>query len=321
MAPGWRYAHRKLHASGRAGDAWLRCSRVEPRVEQVTTPDGRQLDVMIAGPEGGGVVLAHTGTPSSGRVFAPRLDATAERGLRHVSYARPGYADSSRNEGRSVADCAADVEAIADHLEVERFHTVGSSGGGPHALACAALLPGRVLSTATVGGCAPYDAEGLDWLAGMGAENIEETGLAAQGPDALRPWLEREAEEMLQSSPEELHEILGDLVSDVDRGALTGSFSQHLYSSMCDSFRRGVWGWLDDDLAFVGSWAFELDAIQVPVAVWHGAQDRFVPLAHGEWLAEHVPGARARLLAEHGHLSLAVAHYGDVLDDMLSAVG
>ena len=296
-------------------------ARVEPRLEQVTTQDGRHLDLMIAGPEGGVVVLAHSGTPSSGRLFAALLDAGAERGLRHVSYARPGYADSSRNAGRSVADCTADVEAIADQLEIERFHTVGSSGGGPHALACAALLPDRVLSAATVGGCAPYDAEGLDWLAGMGAENVEELELAERGPDALQPWLEREAEAMVQASPEELREILGDLVSDPDRAALTGSFSQHLYSSMCESFKRGVWGWLDDDIAFVRPWAFDLDAIQVPVTVWHGSQDRFVPVAHGEWLSEHVPGARVRLLSDHGHLSLAVAHYGEVLDDLLSRAG
>jgi pimeloyl-ACP methyl ester carboxylesterase len=295
--------------------------RVQPRFEAVTTPDGRRLDVTIAGPDGGEVVLAHSGTPSSGRIFAALLDAGAERGLRQVAYARPGYVDSTRNAGRSVADCVADVQAIADELAFDRFHTVGSSGGGPHALACAALLPDRIISAATVAGAAPHEAEGLDWSGGMGAENIEEMGLAEQGADALGPWLEREAERMLQSSPEELHEALGDLVSDVDRAALTGEYAKHLHSTMRDSVRHGVWGWLDDDLAFVRPWGFDLDAIRVPVTVWHGAQDRFVPLPHGEWLAGHVPGARARLLADHGHLSLSVAHYGDVLDDLLSAGG
>jgi len=156
-------------ACGRSGSR-LGFSRVEPRFEKVTTSDGRHLDVMIAGPEGAGVVLAHSGTPSSGRLFASLLDAGAKRGLRHLSYARPGYADSSPNAGRSVADCTADVEAITEQLEIEVFHTVGSSGGGPHALACAALLPERVLSGATVAGSGPPDAEGLDWLAGMGEE-------------------------------------------------------------------------------------------------------------------------------------------------------
>jgi pimeloyl-ACP methyl ester carboxylesterase len=294
---------------------------VELRFETVATPDGRRLDVMLTGPEDGEVVVAHTGTPSSGRMFATLLVVGAERGLRHLSYARPGYVDSTRNAGRSVADCAADVQAIAQQLELDRFHTVGSSGGGPHALACAALLPERVISAATVAGAAPFQAEGLDWLAGMGAENIEEMGLAEQGSDALRPWLEREAERMLQASPKDLHRILGDLVSDVDRAALTGEYAEHLHSTLRDAVRQGVWGWLDDDLALVRPWGFDLDAIRVPVTVWHGAQDRFVPLAHGQWLAEHVPGARARLLSDHGHHSLSVAHYGAVLDDLVSAGG
>ena len=103
-------------------------------------------------------------------MYAPLVELGAERGLRHVVYLRPGYGDSERCPGRAVADCAADTAAIADWLGVERFYTAGRSGGGPHALACAALLPDRVIAAATIAGVAPEDAEGLDWLAGMGQE-------------------------------------------------------------------------------------------------------------------------------------------------------
>lgn len=294
---------------------------MEQRREIVRTSEGRRLDVGIAGPEGGAVVFAHTGTPDDGQLFANVLQPGAERGLRHVSYARPGYAGSDRHEGRSVADCAADVAAICDWLEVERFHTVGSSGGGPHALACAALLPDRVISAATIAGTASHDGEGLDWRAGMGAENIEEMGLAEEGAAALQPWMEAQAEVILAASPEDLRRILGDLVSEPDRAVLTGTFAENAHASLQGSVRHGIWGWLDDDLAHVRSWGFELDDIRVPVTIWHGGQDRFVPIAHGRWLAEHVPGARSRLLDDEGHLSLAVGHYGDVLDDLIAAAG
>jgi pimeloyl-ACP methyl ester carboxylesterase len=292
---------------------------VVERLESLTASGGRRLDVVVAGPESGAVVIAHTGTPSGGRLFAPLVDEGAERGLRHISYARPGYADSDRDEGRSVADCAADTAAIADRLGIDRFHTLGWSGGGPHALACAALLPDRVVSAASIAGVAPREADGLDWYAGMGEENIEEMGLAERGADELRPWLEQEVRRFADVGAEDLHAALGGLVSEVDREALTGEYARFLESSFRDAVKRGSLGWLDDDLAFVRDWGFDLEAIRVPVTIWHGAQDRFVPIAHGRWLADHVPGARSRLLDDHGHMSLSIAHYGAILDGLLSA--
>jgi pimeloyl-ACP methyl ester carboxylesterase len=292
---------------------------VAERAESVRAPDGHRLAVFVAGPETGEVVIAHGGTPSAGRLYRPLVEDGAARGLRHVSYARPGYADSDRDEGRSVADCAADVAAIADQLGIERFHTLGGSGGGPHTLACAALLPDRVLSAACIAGVAPFDADGLDWYDGMGPENVEEIGLAADGAAALRPWLEREAERMFATSADDLAAALGGLVSEVDRAALRGDFAEFAASSFRGAVERGVWGWLDDDLAFVRPWGFELDGIEVPVTIWHGAQDQFVPFGHGRWLADHVAGARARLLDDQGHLSLEVTRYGAILDDLRAA--
>jgi pimeloyl-ACP methyl ester carboxylesterase len=163
---------------------------------------GRRLEVEVAGPSDGLVLVAHTGTPSGGRLYEPRVRAGTERGIRHVVYSRPGYGGSDRYEGRAVADCA-------------------------------------------------------EWLA-----HSVNAGLAP-----------------------------------------------------------GIWGWFDDDLAFLKDWGFELGSIERPVTIWQGGQDRFVPAAHGEWLAAHVPSARAKLLPEHGHLSLSLGAYGEILDDLLAAAG
>lgn len=292
---------------------------MDERRETVNASDGRRLEVTIVGPEEGAAIVAHGGTPDDGRLYPETLEEGTRRGMRHVSYARPGYVDSDRHEGRSVADCVADVVAIADALGIERFHTVGWSGGGPHALACAALLPDRVISAATVAGAAPHDAEGLDWSAGMGDENIEELGLAEQGADALRPWLEGQAEEMRAATPDDLLRILGDLVSEPDREMLTGEFAERSQASLQRSVSTGVFGWLDDDLAFVRAWGFGMDEVRVPVSVWQGREDRFVPITHGEWLAEHIPGARSHLLENEGHLSLSRHRYGDVIDELLDS--
>jgi pimeloyl-ACP methyl ester carboxylesterase len=292
---------------------------VEERRETVTTPDGRGLQVTTVGPQDGPAIVAHGGTPDDGRLYPDTIEAGTQRGLRHVSYARPGYLESDRDEGRSVADCAADVVAIADALAIERFYVVGWSGGGPHALACAALLGDRVISAASVAGAAPHDTEELDWREGMGQENIEEMGLAEQGADALRPWLEDQAEEIRGSTPDDLLRILGDLVSEPDRTVLTEEYAEWAHASFQASISNGVFGWLDDDLAFVRGWDFDLEEIQVPVSIWQGREDRFVPIAHGEWLSENVPGARSHLLDGEGHISLSRNRYGDVLDELLAA--
>lgn len=288
-------------------------------VESVKTRDGRTLEVSVTGPDDASALIAHTGTPDDGSLHRETLEQGARRRLRQVSYARPGYAGSDRHEGRSVADCASDVEAIADALGIERFHTVGWSGGGPHALGCAALLPDRVIAAATVAGAAPHNVEGLDWSVGMGEENIEEIGLAERGSAALVPFLERQVEEIRESTPDDLLAILGDLVSEPDRAALTADYAAESHASLLGAVSMGIWGWLDDDLAFVRSWGFDLDEIRVPVSIWHGREDRFVPLAHGEWLAANVPGAKANLVEGEGHISLSRHRYGDVLDELLAA--
>ena len=291
---------------------------MERQRHEVTTEDGRRLVVEVSGPGEGDVVFFHTGTPSCGVLDADLIEAGAQRGLRHVSYARPGYADSDRDEGRTAADCARDAASIADALGIERFYCTGQSGGGPHSLACAALLGDRVYSAAATASPAPLDAEGLDWAEGMGEENIQELAAMEAGDGELLRYLEGEAEELRQVTPERILAALGDLVSEPDRRVITGELAEHLARTLPESLRTGVWGWFDDDRS-LGGWGFDLNRIDVPVTIWHGAQDRFVPFAHGEWLASHVSGAAAQLLTGEGHMSLLSGRYGDVLDDLVAS--
>lgn len=284
---------------------------------QIAGPRGR-LEVEISGPDDGEALIFHMGTPSAASMYAPLVKLGADRGLRHVIYLRPGYGSSARYEGRAVADCAEDVVAVADALGIDRFYTVGRSGGGPHALACAAVLPERVIASATIAGCAPWSAEGLDWLDGMGQENLDEIAAAQAGEAELLAFLEP-FRAKLTSPNSELHADLGDLLSDVDRAVLTGDFAEYEAESMRAGLEHGVWGWFDDDMEIIGDWGFDLSDISSPVAIWQGAQDRMVPLAHGEWLAARIPAARAKLLPDHGHLSLALGHYGALLDDLIAS--
>ena len=271
----------------------------------VATHDGRTLELHEGGDPDGFPVLVHAGTPGSGILYEPHVHDAAATGIRLLSYDRPGYGGSTRQPGRAVADCAADVEAICDALALDRIGVWGISGGGPHALATAALLPERVVAAASLASVAPYEAEGLDWLAGMGEQNIEEFGAVLAGEEELHEALERYSAEREGVGPEELVEVWGTLLGPADRAVATGRLAAYLLDAMAHAIDDTRAGWLDDDLAFVRPWGFDLSTIRVPVQLWHGRDDRFVPFAHGEWLAARIPGVDARLTDEDGHLTLA----------------
>jgi len=283
--------------------------------------DGREIDVLTTGPEDGFPLVVHGGTPG-GLVVDSRIAAAAtDRGLRFVLTARPGYEGSTPRPGRRVSDVAADVAGVLDALGAGTFVSIGMSGGGPHSLACAALLPGRCLAAASVAGVGPYLADGLDFLAGMGAENVTEFGLAVRGAEALTPYLEKEAVALRQVTGEQVAAAFGGLISAADAGVLTGEFAAELAASLRAAVREGVAGWRDDDLAFAADWGFSLDTLAGRAAIWQGDQDRMVPYAHGQWLAAHTPGARVHLEPGAGHLTMIVTAIDRILDDLLDLAG
>lgn len=270
----------------------------------VTTADGRTMTVREGGDPDGVPVLVHNGTPSSSLLYEPHLRDAEDKGIRLFSYDRPGYGDSTRVKGRSVADCAEDVASVCDALGVERFCVWGISGGGPHALATAALLPDRVAAAAALAPVAPYGAEGLDFYEGMGEQNIEEFGAIFEGEEAHLAVLERDREELLGATPEQLVEVLKTLLGPADVEVLTGRTAVFLLESARAGVERSLDGWVDDDVAFAQPWGFDLASIRVPVLHWQGEQDKFVPFGHGVWLSEHVPGVESHLSPEDGHITL-----------------
>jgi pimeloyl-ACP methyl ester carboxylesterase len=209
---------------------------------KISTSDGRILDVYVDGPEGAVPLLFHNGTPSSGQLYAPFVEAVSQRGLRMVSFSRAGYGASTRNPGRSVADVIPDVASVLDQLGAQRFYTLGWSGGGPHALACAALLPTRLIGAVTVGSLGPYDADGLAWIAGVGQENVAGFGAALAGDAALRTFLEGVVDSFRTVTADEVDARLGDLVSDVDRSAISGEAAAWLAGVFRESVRKGIGG-------------------------------------------------------------------------------
>jgi pimeloyl-ACP methyl ester carboxylesterase len=290
--------------------------------ETITMPDGREIEFVTAGPAGGTPLVLHEGTPVGLVLFRPTVEAAAERGLRCVSAARPGYEGSTPRPGRRVADVAADTAAVLDALGAGEFVTMGWSGGGPHALACAALLPGRCRAAATVAGTAPYGSTGLDWLAGMGPENAEGFTIALAGDPQHTELLTAAAGSIGTVTGEQVITAFGEVIDEVDKAALTGEFADCMAARLRAAVRNGIGGWHDDELAIVGEWGFALDdPAMSPAAIWQGDQDRMVPYAHGEWLARNVAGARAHLMPGEGHLSLVATAIGDILDDLTAMAG
>jgi pimeloyl-ACP methyl ester carboxylesterase len=281
-------------------------------MRSVVAPDGRMLTVRESGDPTGFPVLSISGTPGSSTLYEPHARDAEERGIRLFSYDRPGYGGSTRLKNRTIADCVADISTVCDALDVDRFCVWGISGGGPHALAAAALLPDRVIAAAALASVAPYDAEGLDYLEGMGEQNVESYAAIFEGEDAQRASTERQCRELLSSTPEQLVEVWGTLLGPSDRVVATGELAAFLFDHMRAGIDASVDGWIDDDLAFVAPWGFDLSSIRVPVQLWQGEQDKFVPYNHGVWLAAHIPGVDARLTSEDGHLTLFERRIPDV---------
>jgi pimeloyl-ACP methyl ester carboxylesterase len=285
----------------------------------ITLPDGRDLEVEVTGPDGGPVLLFHHGTPGGSKQFRGIADEVHARGHRLVTWSRAGYGASSRRPGRSVADEVAHALAVLDHVGGDSCVVGGWSGGGPHALACGALAADRVRGVLCIAGVAPYDAEGLTFLDGMGEENHDEFGAALEGEATLRAYLEAARPELLQITGDQIVTQLETLLPPVDRESLTGEFGDFLARQFRQAVSVGVDGWLDDDLAFTRPWGFDLDAIAVPTYVWQGSEDLMVPFAHGEWLAAHLPNAVVHLESGEGHLSVGIGAMGRMLDELFAS--
>jgi pimeloyl-ACP methyl ester carboxylesterase len=260
-------------------------------------PDGRTLHAYDTGPRDGRVdelvVVWHHGTPNVGAPPEPLVPTSERLGIRWVGYDRPGYGGSTRRLGRDVASAAADAEAVLDALGVDRFAVMSHSGGGPHALACAALLGSRVRAVVVGAGLAPYDAQGLDYFRGMAPAGVASLRATLEGPEAKERHETSAAEEDIGFIP-------------ADHAALAGEWAW-FNDIVRRGLEHGLAGLVDDDIAYVRAWGFAPERVTAPTLLLHGQRDRVVPSAHAEWLAARLPAAELWLLPNDGHISVLSA--------------
>jgi pimeloyl-ACP methyl ester carboxylesterase len=253
----------------------------------------------------------NTGTPCS-RLLPPWWDELARaRRLRIIGFDRPGYGNWPARPGRTIADVVLSAELVADTLDLDRFAVWGVSGGTPFALGCAALLGDRVTAVAVVGGVAPDDGTAEC------EENRDPGLLAAQRAgdrDAVMAGRLDQADALRQFDVPTWLTAWAEVFSPADRRSLDPETAGYLLGAIQEGLRPGTDGWVDDNLAQVLPWGFEFTAIDQPVAIWHGDDDRMAPLRHAHWLAHAIPHAELHIEKDEGHPSLIFRRIDATMD-------
>lgn len=282
--------------------------------------DGGTVEYLVDGPlDAPDLLLFHVGTPSAAVTYPGLVAAAAARGLRTATYSRGAYGRSSRRPGRSVADEAAISAALVDRLGIERFFTLGWSGGGPVALACAAMLPDRVKACMALASLAPRQEAGSEWEAWIPSDQRREWDVLASDDHAeLLDDFREQAGIFSRMTPARLLGVGGPPDARAVRQRHQEEIAPFLTRSMRRAVMHGHAGYLDDNVAQAHDWDFRVRDIRVPVVVRHGERDRLVDVGHGRWLARTIPGARGVFLSDAGHGSIALP-WADVVDDLIRA--
>lgn len=266
----------------------------------LTLSDGRSLEYFDNGVESTNALLFLHGTPGDATVWNHWLGEV--NSVRAIATSRPGYGLSGRMKGRTVADDLENQARLLDFLGIRRFVSIGWSGGGPHSLNM--TRDNRCTAAFTLAGVGEYGREDLDFLAGMGPENHDEFGQALNGEEAITSWMENHATGLRTITGPDVIEGFGGLIGDADKRALTEQVAADVASVFRRALAKSFEGWIDDDLAFVRDFGFDISKIDKPVIIWQGDDDFMVPKAHGEWLAKKIPGAQLKFVPGHGHISL-----------------
>ena len=285
-------------------------------------PDGRVLaGIVDPQPHATALVWCH-GTPFPVVPWSPLLEECRARGLRLVAWARPGYGASTPQPGRRVVDFADDATHVLDSIGATDAIAAGWSGGGPHALSLGAALATQCRSVLSIASVAPSGQDDLDWVAGMGPENVDEFERASRGGEEFDAWLEQANSELAAIGRDELAASMAGLISPIDAAALGELGMAEMLAECIRSSGGGpAAGWRDDDLAFLADWGFDTDDVTVPVTLWQGTDDLMVPLSHGRWLAGRLPLVTANLVDGEGHLSLLTQRLPAMLDQAVELAG
>ena len=283
----------------------------------LTLKDGRKLEYLTNGVESDKAILFLHGTPGSALAWNSYLPEV--KGVRAISTSRAGYGLSDRHKGRSVADDLNDQQQILDHFGIKSFVSVGWSGGGPHSLNM--TREARCKAAFTLAGVGEWGNADLDFLADMGPENHEEFGEALKGEAAIEEWMKANALIYNTIKGSELIEAFGGLIGDADKRALTPEVAEVMATGMRHSNSVSFYGWLDDDLAFVRDFGFDITKIDKPVVLYQGDDDFMVPHAHGYWLEKKIPTAKLNFVPGHGHISLIFEYRNQIIKEALEFLG
>ncbi|HKJ96465.1 MAG TPA: alpha/beta hydrolase [Thermoplasmataceae archaeon] len=272
----------------------------------------RKLNALETGASRGIPVFFLHPAPGSRVMYKPQVDNANNTGVRLISYSRPGYGGSEREEGRNISGAAEDVLAIADDLGIERFGVIGYAEGAPHALSCAAREPERVVAISAISGYAPFNAEGFDFFAGMGDYATKDFNMLLNKDQKWEESNLQAVETLRQSTRDRLVQLIGSMYSEADAKAVSDDLVDFMIDSVLDGCSEGIDGVREDRLALTRLWGFDVGSIRVPTQIWHGEQDTVVPIQHSQWLASEIPGAEVHLEGDEGHLSTFVNNINDV---------
>lgn len=274
--------------------------------------DGRNLELLVGDGNEGTAIVFHHGTPSCSLAWKSWIARLENVGIRGIAYSRAGYFTSDRNIGRDVVSINADIAEVMDHYAIDSYISVGWSGGGPHALASA--LDPRCNLIVILAGVGMYGQSDLDFLAGMGEENVDEFGTAVLGETQLNAWMETNGGAFKTITGPELRNTISSLFSKSDIVTMQQTdFSDALADNFRHSLDESFSGWIDDDIAFTKDWGFNLDQVKIPVSIFQGDEDLMVPGAHGRWLHKHIPHSTLRLLQGEGHLTFFSSSQDEIL--------
>ena len=281
----------------------------------ISLPDGRHLEVLTAGNPAGQAVVFHHGTPGACKKWDAWLAEVEAQGGFAIAYSRAGYGRSARRVGRSVVDNTTDIAALVEHFGASTFVSIGWSGGGPHCLADTTLPGSR--AAISIAGVGEFGASDLNFLEGMGEENHVEFGAAVQGAAAIEKWMQENSQPIATVTGASLIEAFGGLIGDADKAAWSAGIADHDAADFRHALVEGYYGWMDDDLAFVQPWGFDITAITKPVELWQGDDDFMVPHAHGQWLASKIPTAELKFVPGEGHISLGENKRSEIVKSAL----
>ena len=278
---------------------------------QFKLKDGRELEILDNGINSDSAIVFHHGTPGHASMWSDWLESAASAGIRAIAYSRAGYGTSDRHPGRSVISINSDIAQILDGKNIDKFVSIGWSGGGPHCLAN--TLEPRNVGAISLAGVGAYGVDDLDFLEGMGPENHDEFGAALKGEAVIDKWMQDNAGSMKSVTGAEIREAFGGLIGDADKAVLEGEAADHMAASMRSALAVSFDGWIDDDLVFIKPWGFDLASITKPVFIWQGDDDFMVPHAHSYWLEKHIPTATLSFKSGEGHISLGIKYRTEIL--------